>query len=229
MVSTTQKTTKPRARKNKNNSEILKISVAEAAEKMGVTEEFIKASVLAIYPEGTAEITLNEFQAIAEALQEELQSAQPIIAQPQTGDSSVINTESPQQSELITDEKTDLISSEIPTALAQSEPDDLVEQINYGVTNSLAFIQDYTLVLEKISSALAYAAAKQAVNNFVKIHRSVFENELENYLNDFATEASDAVKTINQVSAKDFLEQKGILPKPKRLVEEILALYPGLQ
>lgn len=228
MVSTAEKTIKPRARKNKKNSEVAKISIAESAEKLGVTEEFINASVQAIYPKGTTEITLNEFQAIAEALQSKLR-------EPQSDENLATDSPSPEQApenlnheiqpELISDSPADLIIDE-ESDLMRSESDELLEQqeqINLGVANSLDFIKDYAITVDKITSALAYVSAKKAASNFIEIHSAVFQNELENYLDDFAAKVSSAVKHINQSSAaKDFLEQKGIFPKCRRTVEEIL-------
>ena len=228
MVSTVEKTTKSRARKNNLNVEVAKISIAEVAEKLGLSEEFINASVQAIYPKGTAEISLNEFQAIAEALQSKLR-------EPQSDDNFVTDTLSPEQApedlnqgikpELISDSPSDLITDE-QSDLMRSESDELLEQreqINLGVANSLDFIKNYAIAVDKITSALAYVSAKKAASNFIEIHSAVFQNELENYHDDFAAEVSSAAKHINQSSAaKDFLEQKGIFPKYRRTVEEIL-------
>ncbi len=239
MVSTTGKTKKTGNRKSaKKNVEIPKIQVSEAALKLGVTEEFILASVQAFYPNGTDEITLDEFEAITTALQEQLenveqdngeqQSTEDLTAQQQPIEEQPAEEQTVEQA--TTEEQTALAQSE-PNELAASQPDELVEQqqqINSGVSNALRFLNDYSLALEKISSALAYIAAKKAVTNFVEIHSAVFQNDLEDYLDQFATEVSNVANNINQSDANDFLSQKGVVPKRKRTMEEIVNSYSGL-
>ena len=228
MVSTAEKTTKPRAHKNKKNSEVAKISIAEAAYKLGVTEEFINASVQAIYPKGTAKISLNEFQAIAEALQSHLREPvadKNLVTDTLSSEQPPENLNQEIQPESISDSPADLITDE-QFDLVRSKSDELLEpreQIKLGVANSLDFIKDYAIAFDNITSALAYVSAKKVASNFVEIHSAVFQNELENYLDDFAAEVSSAAKHINQSSTgKDFLEQKGIFPKSRRPVKEIL-------
>jgi hypothetical protein len=93
------------------------------------------------------------------------------------------------------------------------------------------FMGCYTLALEQITSALAYTAAKASVSNFVEIHSAVVKDGLEDYLDEFAGEFTTAAHSITEVSATDFLSQRGITPRQRnasKAVEEILSLAPNI-
>lgn len=91
------------------------------------------------------------------------------------------------------------------------------QQIYSGVVNSLKdFYGSYHLSISEISQALAYVSARKVVADFVTIHSETIRHGLENYLDDFAEQASEAAQLIMSVDSKDFLAERGINPQNEK-------------
>jgi hypothetical protein len=98
--------------------------------------------------------------------------------------------------------------------IVPSAPSEMKQNIVNGTMNALTdFMGCYHLNLSEITNAIAFVSAQKVVNDFVTIHSETIRNGLEDYLDDFASQAEQAAQAVTEVDAQDFLAQRGILPK----------------
>lgn len=171
------------------------ITIKEIAKQLNIDEDIIRFSLAERYPndyDSIKEIPLIEYEIIAESLK-----LAAVSGVKQLGNSK-------QESEAIIQS-----NSELPTEVKQ--------QIYSGVVNSLTdFYGNYHLSISEISNALAYVSSQKVVSDFVTIHSETVRHGLENYLDDFASQASEAAQLIMGVDAKDFLATNGINPQGEK-------------
>lgn len=172
------------------------ITIKEIAKQLNIDEDIIRFSLAERYPndyDSIKEIPLIEYEIIAESLKLAAVS----------GVKQLVGN-SKQESEAIIQS-----NSELPTEVKQ--------QIYSGVINSLTdFYGNYHLSISEISNALAYVSSQKVVNDFVTIHSESVRHGLENYLDDFANQASEAAQLIMNVDVKDFLATNGINPQGEK-------------
>jgi hypothetical protein len=172
------------------------ITIKEIAKQLNIDEDIIRFSLAERYPndyDSIKEIPISEYEIIAESLKLAAVSGVKQLAG------------NKQESEAIALQS----NSELPTEVKQ--------QIYSGVVNSLTdFYGSYHLSISEISNALAYVSSQKVVNDFVTIHSESVRHGLENYLDDFANQASEAAQLIMGVDAKDFLATNGINPQGEK-------------
>jgi hypothetical protein len=172
------------------------ITIKEIAKQLNIDEDIIRFSLAERYPndyDSIKEIPISEYEIIAESLKLAAVSGVKQLA----GNNK-------QESEAIIQSNSDL-------------PAEVKQQIYSGVINSLSdFYGSYHLSISEISNALAYVSSQKVVNDFVTIHSESVRHGLENYLDDFASQASEAAQLIMGVDAKDFLASNGINPQGEK-------------
>ena len=171
------------------------ITIKEIAKQLNIDEDIIRFSLAERYPndyDSIKEIPLVEYEIIAESLKLAAVSGVKQLSGNR------------QESEAIIQSNSDL-------------PQEIKQQIYSGVVNSLTdFYGSYHLSISEISQALAYVSANKTVSDFVTIHSETVRHGLENYLDDFANQASEAAQLIMGVDAKDFLASNGINPQGEK-------------
>lgn len=172
------------------------ITIKEIAKQLNIDEDIIRFSLAERYPndyDSIKEIPLVEYEIIAESLKLAAVSGVKQLAG------------NKQESEAIALQN----NSDLPAEVKQ--------QIYSGVINSLTdFYGNYHLSISEISQALAYVSSQKVVNDFVTIHSETVRHGLENYLDDFASQASEAAQLIMGIDAKDFLASNGINPQGEK-------------
>jgi hypothetical protein len=172
------------------------ITIKEISKQLKIDEDIIRFGLADRYPndyDSIKEIPLSEYEIIAESLKlAAVSGVKQLNGNVQESEAIALNT-----------------NSELPTEVRQ--------QIYSGVVNSLTdFYGSYHLSISEISQALAYVSAQKTVNDFVTIHSETVRNGLENYLDDFASQASEAAQLIMAIDAKDFLAERGINPQGEK-------------
>jgi hypothetical protein len=171
------------------------ITIKEIAKQLNIDEDIIRFSLAERYPndyDSIKEIPLIEYEIIAESLKLAAVSGVKQLSGNR------------QESEAIIQSNSDL-------------PAEVKQQIYSGVINSLTdFYGSYHLSISEISQALAYVSANKTVSDFVTIHSETVRHGLENYLDDFANQASEAAQLIMGVDVKDFLASNGINPQGEK-------------
>ncbi|PPJ65264.1 hypothetical protein [Cuspidothrix issatschenkoi] len=171
------------------------ITIKEIAKQLNIDEDIIRFSLAERYPndyDSIREIPLVEYEIIAESLKLAAVSGVKQLSGNRQESEAIIQS-----------------NSELPTEVKQ--------QIYSGVVNSLTdFYGSYHLSISEISNALAYVSSQKVVNDFVTIHSESVRHGLENYLDDFASQASEAAQLIMGVDAKDFLASNGINPQGEK-------------
>lgn len=169
------------------------ITIKEISKQLKIDEDIIRFALADRYPndyDSIKEIPLDEYEIIAESLKlAAISGVKQLSGNIQESEAITLNN-----------------NSEIATEAKQ--------QIYSGVINSLKdFYGSYHLSISEISQALAYVSAQKTVSDFVQIHSETVRNGLENYLDDFANQASEAAQLIMAIDAKDFLAERGINPQ----------------
>ncbi|MBD2616405.1 hypothetical protein H6G94_35155 [Nostoc punctiforme FACHB-252] len=181
------------------------IAIKEVCERLDMPEEIIRFSLQESHPDdfdSLKEISLSEFETLA----------------------------------LLLKHKAEQEHGEEVAAIAPSTNNPLPvpeqQKIINGALNALnEFAGNYTLTIDKITSALAFISGQSVVNNFVHIHSTTIRNGLEDYLDELATELTTAAHSIKGIDANDFLAQRGITPKPRtahKSLEEIMNLVANI-
>jgi hypothetical protein len=172
------------------------ITIKEISKQLKIDEDIIRFGLAERYPNNydtIKEIPLSEYEIIAESLKlAAVNGVKQLAGNKQESEAITLNT-----------------NSELPTEVKQ--------QLVSGVVNSLSdFYGSYHLSISEISQALAYVSAQKVVSDFTTIHSETVRHGLENYLDDFANQASEAAQLIMAVDAKDFLAERGINPQGEK-------------
>jgi hypothetical protein len=171
------------------------ITIKEIAKQLNIDEDIIRFSLAERYPndyDSIKEIPLVEYEIIAESLKLAAVSGVKQLSGNRQESEAIIQS-----------------NSKLPSEIQQ--------QIYSGVINSLTdFYGNYHLSISEISNALAYVSSQKTVSDFVTIHSETVRHGLENYLDDFANQASEAAQLIMGVDVKDFLASNGINPQGEK-------------
>jgi hypothetical protein len=181
------------------------VSIKEVCELLEMPEEIIRFSLQESHPDNfdsLKEISFADFETLAQVLKQKAE-------QEHTGQVAAIAPST---------------NNTLPVQEQQ-------KIINGTLNSLLEFAGNYTLTIDKITSALAFISGQTVVNNFVHIHSNTIRNGLEDYLDELANELTNTAHSIKGIDANDFLVQRGITPKQRtaqKSLEEIMNLAANI-
>ncbi|MEA5504427.1 hypothetical protein VB735_15145 [Halotia wernerae UHCC 0503] len=197
-----------------------RISVAKAADQLGVPEVSIREAIKPLYPdswETIKSIKLSHFDSIAEALRDLAESPKQLDDESKLDDSVKENNGFYFGLEVDLENAAPAEAQEgfycnLPSELTIAEPDNLTTQETQQLKVSVArTFSDIAIDLNQITNALAYSSALQSFNSFKEIHSATFRHYAGQYVNDFGSEYQQMLNDLEvQCNPKDFLKERGI-------------------